>query len=392
MKKTTSKKKKILLVFGTRPEAIKFVPLYHELKKYPKLFDVKVCVTAQHRHMLDQVMNFFDVKSDIDLNVMKEGQSFYQLNTSIIHGLKDVLQKYKPDLVVVQGDTTTTFVASLAAFYERIDVAHLEAGLRTHNIYKPWPEEANRQLTGRITKFHFAPTKHNKFHLRKENILSKNIAVVGNTVIDALFMALKKIQKNEYAQKEIYKNLARKGIKIEEKRFILVTAHRRESFGKGFEGICKGLLKIAKAHPEINIVYPVHPNPKVRETVNKRLSKTKNIHLIPPLDYKGFIYAMHKSYLILSDSGGVQEEAPSLGKPVLVLRDKTERAEAVYAGTVKLVGTDPDKIFKETEKLLTSKKAYKKMADIKNPYGNGDSSKKIVKFLTKYYDKKSKKK
>ncbi|MBT3393189.1 MAG: UDP-N-acetylglucosamine 2-epimerase (non-hydrolyzing) [Elusimicrobiaceae bacterium] len=390
--KNTNKKKKILLVFGTRPEAIKFIPLYHELKKYPKQFDVKICTTAQHRHMLDQVMTFFDVKSDVDLNVMKEGQSFYQLNCSIIYGIKKVLQLNKPDLVIVQGDTTTTFVSSLASFYERIDVAHLEAGLRTHDIYSPWPEEANRQLTGRIAKFHLAPTQHNKYHLQKENIPTKHIAVVGNTVIDALFMTLDKIKKSKKLEIQILKQLESEGFVPNDRKFILVTAHRRESFGEGFEGICKGIAKIAKAYPEIDIVYPVHLNPKVRKPVGKYLSNKKNIFLIEPLDYKSFIYMMDKSYFVMSDSGGVQEEAPSLGKPVLVLREKTERVEAIFVGTVKLVGTNADRIFREAKKLLTNKTAYKKMAELKNPYGNGDASKKIVKFLSKYYEKKRNKK
>ncbi len=392
MKKTFSKKKKILIVFGTRPEAIKLIPLYHELKKYPKQFEVKICVTAQHREMLDQVMNIFNVKSNLDLNVMKEGQSFYQLNCSIIYGIKKILQLDKPDLVIVQGDTTTTFVASLAAFYERIDVAHLEAGLRTHNIYSPWPEEANRQLTSRIAKFHFAPTSHNKYHLQKENIPTKHIAVVGNTVIDALFMTLNKIRKDKEVQDVICKDLSKEGLGCFVRKFILVTAHRRESFGKGFEGICKGIIKIAKAHPEIDIIYPVHMNPNVREFTNKYLSNKKNIFLINPLDYQHFIYMMDKSYFVMSDSGGIQEEAPSLGKPVLVLRDKTERTEAVFSGTVKLVGTNADKIFREAHKLLTNKKAYKKMSELRNPYGNGNSSKKIVDFLSKYYTKKENKK
>lgn len=370
---------KVLFIFGTRPEAIKMAPVINTFKKHPKL-KLKICVTAQHRKMLDQVMNLFDIKPDYDLNLMKKNQSLNNLSSKILLNMRTVLQEFYPDIVFVHGDTTTTLLTSLAAYYEKISVAHVEAGLRTNNIYSPWPEEINRKLTAHIAKFHFTPTSISKKNLLKEGINKNNIVVTGNTVIDSLFWVLKKIKNNKNFIKKF--NLKFNFLNPK-KKIILVTGHRRENFGIGFKNICKSLATIAKEFKDIQIVYPVHLNPNVKKPVTKYLKKYKNIFLLNPLEYSEFIFLMNKSYMIISDSGGIQEEAPAIKKPVLVLRDVTERPEAVKAGTVKLVGTNPTKIFKETKKLLTNKIIYTKMKNSHNPYGDGKASKRIFNFLIK---------
>ncbi len=370
---------KVLFIFGTRPEAIKMAPVINTLKKHPKL-RLKICVTAQHRKMLDQVLNLFQIKPDYDLNLMRKNQSLNNLSSEIMLKIKPVFKKFNPDIVFVHGDTTTTLFTSLAAYYEKIPVAHIEAGLRTNNIYSPWPEEINRKLTGHIAKFHFSPTISSKRNLINEGINKNNIVVTGNTVIDALFWTLNKIKKNKNFSKKF--NLKFNFLNFK-KKIILVTGHRRENFGVGFLNICKSLATIAKEYENVQIVYPVHLNPNVQKPVFKLLKKYKNIFLLKPLEYSEFIFFMDKSYLIISDSGGIQEEAPSIGKPVLVLRDVTERPEAVKAGTVKLVGTNPKKIIKETKKLLSNKKTYDKMKYSYNPYGDGKASKRILNFLIK---------
>ena len=372
--------KKVLIVFGTRPEAIKMAPLVKEFQKYPKDFETKVCVTAQHREMLDQVLEIFDIVPDYDLNIMKVGQDLYDVSANVLLGMKDVFEDFKPDIVFVHGDTSTTFTTALACFYKKIPVAHVEAGLRTFDIYSPWPEEANRQLTTTLAKYHFAPTVTSEQNLLQEGISTDNILVTGNTVIDALLLVMKKI----HTDTDLVENLCRKinlDFDIQNSKFILVTGHRRENFGQGFINICEALRDIALANPDVQIVYPVHLNPNVQKPVNEILSGIANIHLIEPLSYQPFVYLMSKSYLIITDSGGVQEEAPSLGKPVLVLRDTTERPEALDAGTVKLVGTDKDKIIYETQQLLNDKEAYLQMSKAHNPYGNGISCEKIVNFV-----------
>ncbi|MGR5287459.1 non-hydrolyzing UDP-N-acetylglucosamine 2-epimerase [Vibrio maritimus] len=367
-------KKKVLTVFGTRPEAIKMAPIVHALAA-DKRFEAKCCVTAQHREMLDQVLELFEITPDYDLNLMKNGQTLNDVTARIVQEIKPVLQDFKPDVVLVHGDTATTFAASLAAYYEQIEVGHVEAGLRTGNIYSPWPEEANRRLTGVLTKYHFAPTKTSKENLRRENFASDDIYVTGNTVIDALLMVKDKIESNS----DLKATLAAQFPFLDaSKKLILVTGHRRESFGGGFERICEALAIIAKTHPEIQILYPMHLNPNVREPVNRILTGTPNIHLIEPQQYLPFIYLMSRAYIILTDSGGIQEEAPSLGKPVLVMRDTTERPEAVEAGTVKLVGTEVDVIVDNLNKLLMSEAAYQTMSFAHNPYGDGNACKRIL--------------
>lgn len=381
--------KKILIVFGTRPEAIKMAPLVKEFQKYPENFETKVCVTAQHREMLDQVLDLFEIIPDYDLNIMKPGQDLYDITANVLLGMKAVLQEYKPDIVFVHGDTTTTFAASLAAFYQQIKIAHIEAGLRTGNIYSPWPEEANRQLTTQITTYHFAPTLTSKNNLLKENVKEEAITVTGNTVIDALFLALEKIQNNAKLKLDIVSSIQKAinhaNFDIESSKFILVTGHRRENHGQGFINICSALKEIALKNKDIYIIYPVHLNPNVQKPVKELLSNVDNIHLIEPLQYEQFIYMMEKSYFIITDSGGVQEEAPSLGKPVLVMRDTTERPEALEAGTVKLVGTNSDLIIKEAQELISNQQAYEKMAMSHNPYGDGHACKEIVSFLLESY-------
>jgi len=372
--------KKILLVFGTRPEAIKMAPLVKEFQK-ETAFETKVCVTAQHREMLDQVLDIFDIKPEYDLNIMKPGQDLYDVTANVLLGMKEVLSDFSPDVVLVHGDTTTTSATSLAAFYQKISIGHIEAGLRTHDMYSPWPEEANRQITGVLANYHFAPTKTSEDNLLRENKLQKNILVTGNTVIDALFLALDKIENSEELKTKILTSIETQYKIDSSKRLILVTGHRRENFGQGFVNICESLKKLALDNKDIEIVYPVHLNPNVQEPVKKILSDVQNVHLIEPLQYESFIYLMNQSHFIITDSGGVQEEAPSLGKPVLVMRDTTERPEALEAGTVKLVGTDPQKIIKEAQKLLDNQEEYQKMSKAHNPYGDGKACEKIVNFF-----------
>jgi len=376
--------KKVLLVFGTRPEAIKMAPLVKAFENEPTI-ESKVCVTAQHREMLDQVLNLFDIVPEYDLNLMKPGQDLYDITSNVLLGMKSVLVEFQPDVVLVHGDTTTTSSASLAAFYKQIKVGHVEAGLRTGDIYSPFPEEVNRQITGVLANYHFAPTITSKNNLIKENKEPKNIIVTGNTVIDALFLALEKIKNQSELENKIIQdiesNFSNSKFKIQNSKFILVTGHRRENHGQGFINICTALKDIAIKNPTMDIVYPVHLNPNVQKPVKEILSDIKNIYLIEPLQYEQFIYMMDKSYFIITDSGGVQEEAPSLGKPVLVMRDTTERPEALEAGTVKLVGTNKDIIIKEAQKLLGDKQEYNKMSKAHNPYGDGKACEKIVGFI-----------
>ena len=369
---------KVLLVFGTRPEAIKMAPLVLELKSRKGL-NVEVCVTAQHREMLDQVLDLFELKPDYDLNLMQPGQDLYDITTKALIGLKGVLETSKPDLVLVHGDTTTTFASSLAAFYQRIPVGHVEAGLRTGNIYSPWPEEMNRKLTGSLTKFHFAPTTKAQNNLSLENVDAADVYVTGNTVIDALVQVEKRIGTDKALNSKLS---AQFDFLDPSKKLILVTGHRRESFGDGFENICQALRTLAH-QADVQVLYPMHLNPNVREPVNRILHNIKNVFLIEPQEYLPFVYLMSRAYIILTDSGGVQEEAPSLGKPVLVMRDTTERPEAVDAGTVKLVGTDYDCIVNESMALLTDKQAYEKMSFAHNPYGNGKACQRIADIILK---------
>jgi UDP-N-acetylglucosamine 2-epimerase (non-hydrolysing) len=384
--------KKILTIFGTRPEAIKMAPVIKALEKQSDEFTSRVCVTAQHREMLDQVLNLFQIKPDYDLDIMKTGQDLFDVTCNVLQGLKPVLEKEQPDLVLVHGDTTTTMAASLAAFYSGIPVGHVEAGLRTHNKHAPFPEEINRRVTSVVTDLHFAPTETAQNNLLREGVLNDSIFVTGNTVIDALFLTLEKIR-SENLEIKIISDLIESFPGLSKlfdnddcpqtngSNLILVTGHRRENFGQGFENICQALKKIAASHPDMQIVYPVHMNPHVQEPVQRVLSECTNIHLIAPLDYLPFVYLMHRSYLILTDSGGVQEEAPSLGKPVLVMRDTTERPEAVDAGTVKLVGIDYDAIVKNVSLLIENTNIYKIMAQAINPYGDGNACGRIIEAL-----------
>jgi UDP-N-acetylglucosamine 2-epimerase (non-hydrolysing) len=368
---------KVLSVFGTRPEAIKMAPLVHAIENDSR-FDAKVCVTAQHREMLDQVLDLFKITPDYDLNLMKAGQTLPEITSRILNELTPVLKEFKPDVVLVHGDTATTFAASLASYYEQIAVGHVEAGLRTGNIYSPWPEEGNRKLTGALTKYHFAPTETSKQNLLQENYSDENIHITGNTVIDALLLVKQQIEND----KELNATLAAQFPLLDEnKKLILVTGHRRESFGGGFERICEALAITAKAHPECQILYPVHLNPNVQEPVKRILKDVNNVHLIEPQQYLPFVYLMNRAHIILTDSGGIQEEAPSLGKPVLVMRDTTERPEAVASGTVKLVGTNIVKITTELETLLTDSDAYNAMSFAHNPYGDGKACQRICDVL-----------
>lgn len=352
-------------------------PLVLSLKENEN-FEVKICLTAQHREMLDQVLGLFDIKSDYDLDIMKKSQTLTEITSSILSGLKKVLNSYEPDLVLVHGDTTTTFAASLAAYYEQIDVGHIEAGLRTGDIFSPWPEEANRKLTSAITKYHFTPTQGSKNNLIKEGILEKNIKITGNTVIDALFWVQEKMEKD----KDLLNSIKSKFNYIDKKKkMILVTGHRRESFGSGFERICNAIRQIAINHPAIQILYPVHLNPNVQEPVYRLLDDLENVFLTKPLQYQDFCFLMDRSTIILTDSGGVQEEAPSIGKPVLVMRDTTERPEAVEAGTVKLVGTKVESILKEVNLLISDNDEYTRMSKAYNPYGDGNACNRILEFL-----------
>ena len=373
-----SNRKKNLIVFGTRPEAIKMAPLVKEFQKFPEKFDTKVCITAQHREMLDQVLSFFEIEPDYDLNLMKPNQNLYSLTADIVTNLKPVLEEFRPDYVYVHGDTTTTMATGLAAFYAGAKICHVEAGLRTFNMKSPFPEEMNRCVTGVISNIHFSPTDTSKENLLRENKPKETIEVTGNTVIDALRFSVEKVSSTSYIDEEI------EGLKNDldlTKRIILVTGHRRENHGEGFISICKALKTIALNNPEAAIIYPVHLNPNVQKPVYELLKDIPNVRLAPPLSYPAFVWLMNASYLIITDSGGVQEEAPSLGKPVLVMRNTTERPEAVASGTVLLVGTDTDKIVDETEKLLYNEKHYADMSARHNPYGDGFACSRIVNFI-----------
>lgn len=378
--------KKILLVFGTRPEAIKMAPLVKEFMKYPENFDTKVCVTAQHRQMLDQVLDLFDINPDYDLDIMKQGQDLYDITSKVLTGLRSVLDEVNPDIVFVHGDTTTSMTAALAAFYKKIPVAHIEAGLRTNNIYSPWPEEMNRQITGRIATYHFAPTPLSQQNLLKEGITVENIVITGNTVIDALHSVLDKIEKDTQIRSDLQASLLSSGYDLTRcqagKRLVLITGHRRENFGEGFINICKAIKTLTEKYPDTDFVYPMHLNPLVREPIKNILGdKINNLFLIEPLDYLPFVYLMSFASVVLTDSGGIQEEAPGLGKPVLVMRNTTERPEALEAGTVKLVGTDYDKIVSNVSLLLDDKLFYQSMSQAVNPYGDGLASERIVNYF-----------
>lgn len=370
--------KRILLVFGTRPEAIKMAPLVKALQKEPEHFETKVCVTAQHRQMLDQVLEVFGIVPEYDLNIMAPNQDLFDITSRVLLGLREVFNDFRPDIVLVHGDTTTSMAASLAAFYRQIPIGHVEAGLRTYNMLSPWPEEMNRQVTDRMCSYYFAPTEKSRRNLLQENIADEKIFVTGNTVIDALLMAVNIIEENQYIKNSIIGELQAKGYTVGQRPYILVTGHRRENFGDGFLHICQAIRQIAAEHPEVDIVYPVHLNPNVQKPVYELLSGTPNIYLISPLDYLPFVYAMQHSTLLLTDSGGVQEEAPSLGKPVLVMRNTTERPEAVEAGTVRLVGTDADAIVENVSQLLHDQEVYRKMLESYNPYGDGHACERIV--------------
>lgn len=370
---------KVLVVFGTRPEAIKMAPLVHALETDER-YQSRVCVTAQHREMLDQVLGLFEIVPEYDLNLMKPGQTLSDVTSGILNGMESVLDDFQPDFVLVHGDTATTFATALAAYYKQIPVGHVEAGLRTGSIYSPWPEEGNRKLTGALTRYHFAPTETSRQNLLKENVLESDISVTGNTVIDALLWVKNKLDQDAKLRDELAVLLP---MLDSEKKLILVTGHRRENFGGGFERICKALREISNEHDDCLVIYPVHLNPNVQEPVNRLLADCSNVHLIPPLDYLPFVYLMTQSFLILTDSGGIQEEAPSLGKPVLVMRDTTERPEAVDAGTVKLVGTDVDLIVREVRDLLVNDTVYAEMSRAHNPYGDGQACNRILDFLIK---------
>ena len=370
--------KKILLVFGTRPEAIKMAPLVKALQKDTEHFETRVCVTAQHRQMLDQVLEVFGITPEYDLNIMAPNQDLYDITAKVLLGLREVLKDFRPDTVLVHGDTTTSMAASLAAFYMQIPVGHVEAGLRTYNMLSPWPEEMNRQVTDRICTYYFAPTEQSRANLLQENIDAKKIFITGNTVIDALLMAVDIISTTAGVKEKMAKELQEKGYTVGDLEYILVTGHRRENFGDGFLHICKAIKELAALHPEMDIVYPVHLNPNVQKPVYELLSGLSNVYLISPLDYLPFIYAMQHSTLLLTDSGGVQEEAPSLGKPVLVMRDTTERPEAVEAGTAKLVRTNAEAIVSNVTALLLDKEMYKRMSETHNPYGDGQACERII--------------
>lgn len=372
---------KILTVFGTRPEAIKMAPLVHALSADP-FFDSRVCVTAQHREMLDQVLALFEIIPDYDLGVMQPGQSLNDITANILKGIKPIISQYKPDVVLVHGDTATTFATSLAAYYERIPVGHVEAGLRTGNLYSPWPEEGNRKLTGAIAKFHFAPTQTSAENLKIEGLDETFIDITGNTVIDALFWVKNKLERNPDLRANASASYS---FLRPEKKLILVTGHRRESFGGGFDRICEALKLIAERYEDVEVVYPVHLNPNVQEPVNRLLKSIGNVHLIEPLDYLPFVNLMDQAHIILTDSGGIQEEAPSLGKPVLVMRDTTERPEAVSAGTVKLVGTDVRRITEEVDELMNNTFHYESMSKAHNPYGDGKACQRILESLKLHY-------
>lgn len=378
-----------MLVFGTRPEAIKMAPLVKKFQDNSDKFETVVCVTGQHREMLDQVLQFFEIRPDYDLNIMKQGQDLYDVTARVLIGMRDVLKEAQPDVVLVHGDTTTSTAAALAAFYQQIPVGHVEAGLRTHNIYSPWPEEMNRQITGRIASYHFSPTPLSKQNLLAEGVSEEHIFVTGNTVIDALYMVIDKIKNDKILDEGLEKLLMQAGYNVNRlangKKLILITGHRRENFGDGFIHMCTAIKDLTKKYPDADFVYPMHLNPNVRKPIHEvfgeDLSNLGNMFFIEPLEYLSFVYLMEKSTLVLTDSGGIQEEAPGLGKPVLVMRDTTERPEALNAGTVKLVGTCYDKIVKEVSKLLDDQEYYDKMSKAVNPYGDGKACERIVKSL-----------
>lgn len=381
--------KKVMLIFGTRPEAIKMAPLVKEFQKQPKRVETVVCVTGQHREMLDQVLKIFDIKPDYDLNIMKQGQDLYDVTARVLTGMRDVLKEVKPDVVLVHGDTTTSTAAALAAFYQQIPVGHVEAGLRTHNIYSPWPEEMNRLLTGRLATYHFSPTPLSRNNLIKESVDDRNIIITGNTVIDALYWVVDKIKNNKELDNELEDILSKAGYDVNRlnngKKLVLITGHRRENFGDGFINMCTAIKDLTVKYPDLDFVYPMHLNPNVRKPIHEvfgeNLSGLKNMFFIEPLEYLSFVYLMEKSSIVLTDSGGIQEEAPGLGKPVLVMRDTTERPEALDAGTVKLVGTDYNKIVNEVSSLIDDKAAYEKMSKAVNPYGDGLACGRIVNAL-----------
>lgn len=378
--------KKIMLVFGTRPEAIKMAPLVKEFQKYPERFDTIVAVTGQHRQMLDQVLDLFEIKPDYDLNIMKQGQDLYDITARVLTGMRDVLKEAQPDVVLVHGDTTTSTAAALAAFYQHVSVGHVEAGLRTHNIYSPWPEEMNRQLTGRIAQYNFAPTPLSRDNLLSEGVAEEKITVTGNTVIDALYWVVDKIKNSPALNESLSKELIKAGYDIARlsngKKLVLITGHRRENFGNGFISMCQAIKALTEKYPDVDFVYPMHLNPNVRkpirEVFGKNLEVFGNMFFIEPLEYLSFVYLMEKSNIVLTDSGGIQEEAPGLGKPVLVMRDTTERPEALEAGTVKLVGTDYDMITNEVSALLDNPAHYDKMSKAVNPYGDGKACARII--------------
>lgn len=383
--------KKMMLVFGTRPEAIKMAPLVKEFQKYNEEFETIVCVTGQHREMLDQVLTLFEIKPDYDLNIMKQGQDLYDVTARVLVGMRDVLNKARPDVVLVHGDTTTSTAAALAAFYQQIPVGHVEAGLRTHNIYSPWPEEMNRQITGRIATYHFAPTLLSKQNLLAEGVKEEQIYVTGNTVIDALHMVVDKIKKNKELDTKLEGLLKQAGYDVNrlvrEKKLVLITGHRRENFGDGFIHMCTAIKDLTQKYPDVDFVYPMHLNPNVRKPIHEvfgeDLSNWGNMFFIEPLEYLSFVYLMEKSTIVLTDSGGIQEEAPGLGKPVLVMRDTTERPEALDAGTVKLVGTNYNRIVEEVSALLENCEYYETMSKAVNPYGDGFACGRIIDFLSK---------
>ena len=381
--------KKIMLVFGTRPEAIKMAPLVKEFQKQPEQVETVVCVTGQHREMLDQVLRIFEIHPDYDLDIMKQGQDLYDVTARVLTGMRDVLKEAQPDVVLVHGDTTTSTASALAAFYQQIPVGHIEAGLRTHNIYSPWPEEMNRLITGRIATYHFSPTPLSRQNLLAEGIKEEAITVTGNTVIDALYWVVEKIKNNKVLSVELGSFLKTAGYDVnrlnDNRRLVLITGHRRENFGDGFIHMCLAIKTLVEKYPQVDFVYPMHLNPNVRKPIHEVFGETTadNMFFIEPLEYLSFVYLMEKSTLVLTDSGGIQEEAPGLGKPVLVMRDTTERPEALEAGTVKLVGTDYDKIVGEVSALLDDPVYYNRMSKAVNPYGDGKACKRIVAFLNK---------
>lgn len=377
-------KLKVLAIFGTRPEAIKMAPVVLELQRRTEQFEVQTCVTAQHRQMLDQALLHFNLRPDFDLDIMQAGQDLFDLTARCLLGLRTVLRQARPDICLVHGDTTTSFAAALAAFYEQIPVGHVEAGLRTKERYSPFPEELNRSLTGRLASLHFAPTASSRDNLLREGIPAADIFVTGNTVIDALLWTVARFQNQPEVRQRLHQQVVQNGYTVGERPFVLITGHRRENFGEGFKNVCQALLQIARERPDIDLVYPLHLNPNVKLVVEEMTAGQANIHLIPPLEYESFAYLMLRSTLILTDSGGIQEEGPSLGKPVLVMRDVTERPEAVLAGSVRLVGTSAEKIVANVLELLNQPQAYQAMSQAKNPYGDGSSARQIAEILSRF--------